>query len=299
MMLLKLAATFAVAMCVAVLIAPSAGAASSAGAPTASSADACLAAMKNAKTAPDGSAVTPAACTAAVAAANSDSVTITVPKASANVTGLCASYVPPTVTITPAHPVRGGHYTATGMNWPAGTTVFGYAIGYLSNGWLAGPIGVATVTVDSHGNWHFTMSIDSRPAAYYDLKFQDLSCPSATVSLRVYMTPSAQAPTTTQPASKAPAAGTGSSTPTSGAATLARSVTATSPGPAVLGAVATKSASATTTAKVTSSSSKVPGSLAFAGGSQQLLITIALALGAAGWLMLYGSRRGLLGRKAR
>jgi hypothetical protein len=39
--------------------------------------------------------------------------------------------------------------------------------------------------------------------------------------------------------------------------------------------------------------------LAFAGGSQQLLITIALALGAAGWLMLYGSRRGLLGRQRR
>jgi hypothetical protein len=294
---LKLAATIAVAMSVAVLIGPPAGAASVAGSPTASVADACLAAMKTVKTAPDGSSATPAACTAAVAAANSDSVTITVPRA--NLTGSCASYVPPTVTITPAHPVRGGHYTATGMNWPPGTTIFGYAIGYLSNGFLAGPIGVATVNVLSNGTWHFSMSIDSRPAAYYDLKFQDLSCPSATVSLRVYMTPSAQAPATTQPASKAPAAGTGSSsTPSSNAASLARSVTATSPGPAVLGAVVTKSG-ATTTAKVASTSSKVPGSLAFAGGSQQLLITIALALGVAGWLMLYGSRRGLLGRKVR
>jgi hypothetical protein len=293
---LKLAATIAVAMSVAVVIGPTAGAASGAGSPTASSANACLAAMQTAKTAPDGSAVTPSACTAAVAAASSDSVTIVVPRA--NATGLCASYVPPTVTITPAHPVRGGHYTATGMNWPPGTTIFGYAIGYLSNGFLAGPIGVATVQVLSNGTWHFSMSIDSRPAAYYDLKFQDLSCPSATVTLRVYMTPSAQAPATTQPASKAPAAGTGSSsTPPGNAASLASSVTATSPGPAVLGAVVTKSASATSGA--TSSSSKVPGSLAFAGGSQQLLITIALALGAAGWLLLYGSRRGLLGRSER
>jgi hypothetical protein len=290
---LKLAATVAVAMSVAVLIGPSAGAASGAGSPSASTANSCLNALQTAKTAADGSAATPAAC-ANLASATSDSVTITVPRA--NLTGLCASYVPPTVTITPAHPVRGGHYTATGMNWPPGTTIFGYAIGYLSNGFLAGPIGVATVNVLSNGTWHFSMSIDSRPAAYYDLKFQDLSCPSATVTLRVYMTPSAQAPATTQPASKAPAGGS-SSTPSGNAASLARAVTATSPGPAVLGAVATKSA--TTTAKVTSSSSKVPGSLAFAGGSQQLLITIALALGAAGWLMLYGSRRGLLGRRAR
>jgi hypothetical protein len=290
---LKLAATVAVAMSVAVLIGPSAGAASGAGSPSASTANSCLSALQTAKTAADGSAATPAAC-ANLASATSDSVTITVPRA--NLTGLCASYVPPTVTITPAHPVRGGHYTATGMNWPPGTTIFGYAIGYLSNGFLAGPIGVATVNVLSNGTWHFSMSIDSRPAAYYDLKFQDLSCPSATVTLRVFMTPSAQAPATTQPASKAPAGGS-SSTPSGNAASLARAVTATSPGPAVLGAVATKSA--TTTAKVTSSSSKVPGSLAFAGGSQQLLITIALALGAAGWLMLYGSRRGLLGRRAR
>jgi hypothetical protein len=293
---LKLAATIAVAMSIAVVIGPSAGAASAAGSPTATSADACLAAMQTAKTAPDGSVATPTACTAAVAAASSDSITITVPRA--NATGLCASYVPPTVTITPAHPVRGGHYTATGMSWPPGTTIFGYAIGYLSNGFLAGPIGVATVQVLSTGTWHFTMAIDSRPAAYYDLKFQDLSCPSATVTLRVYMTPSAQAPATTQPASKAPAGGSSSSS-TGNPASLASAVTATSPGPAVLGAVVTKSASATTLASATSSSSKVPGSLAFAGGSQQLLITIALALGAAGWLMLYGSRRGLLGRQRR
>ena len=66
---LKVAATVAVALSIAVLMGPSAGATSSAGTPTASTADSCLAAMKTAKTAPDGSAATPSACTAAVAAA--------------------------------------------------------------------------------------------------------------------------------------------------------------------------------------------------------------------------------------
>lgn len=222
--------------------------------------------------------------------------------------GVCGSYVPPSVTITPTNPVPNGPYSASGINWPANSFVFGYSIAFNSIGLPIFIGGIGLVFTDSTGRFAYNAAvIDSRPAAYYELFFVSLACPSAQVQLRVNLgsgggattTTSAGATTTTLAGattttaagstttanSPVTTAGVAATTTTGGAAVLAETVTATSPGSGVLSATDSRSRpgfSATTPSSA---------GLAFTGGSQNLLAWSAVLLGASGWVLLRLSRR--------
>lgn len=202
--------------------------------------------------------------------------------------GNCGSYVPPSVTVVPTNPVPNGPFTATGINWPPNSSIFGYSIAFNSAGVPQGIYGLVFVNTNAAGQFVIGGTVDSRPVAYYEMHFVSLQCPGTQVTLQVTMGTGDTGTTTTGPS-------------TTGGATTTSAPSTSVPEPTVLGETSTPSTSIgpnssgpavlDTSQSRSGSPSPASAGLATTGGPQNVLAWFALLLGAAGWILLQVSRR--------
>ena len=214
-----------------------------------------------------------------------------------NFGGNCGSYVPPSVTYVPTNPVPNGPFTATGINWPPNSSIFGYSIAHASNGLPLGIYGLGFFNTNAAGQFVISGTVDSRPVAYYEIHFVSLQCPGVQVTLQVTAGNGGTTTTTTTSGTATTAGVTTTSTATTSAPTasstpssappstvlVGSSIDANAPGTAVLGETASRGTAATPPVAT--------AGVAFTGGSQNLLAWLAVVLGVSGWCLLRLSRR--------